>query len=430
MEKMINEYKNLFCKISGHYTYDTDSKALTFDARLNSYDVESLNDVFSEERRGKSIVSKENLPFSYFDNLDEFISEVNIKDLERDVVIANYKNSVFVYLVNENKSYKDFELYDCYLITNTRAFFQSKVHFEKQTELNVLEFEFVDFYSESARKITFSSLIDKKKVVFIFPKAGVIKLNENLDYEKSYNDFIAAFNADNNTFPIFLKKSLISNLYLETENTYCAFFDKLDKIIKEAKLNFNVYLHELSFEDMKKEYEEYKVRFFKEQTEILSKLSTQILALPISLAGTMFAVYNLKETVVAVVIVIVGLALFLLYTSYIVFIYKNDISRLNKEIAKDYNKLQQHKFFIKHKEELIDFKESKDWLVKRANNLRKGLISYSVILWILNLSVMVYSYYMYFCFEFNAMFIIIVACLIILTIVANIALFAKSKELN
>jgi len=425
---MIEDFKNLFDKISGHYSYNTENKEFTFDSLLTDYAIPLLNAVNFERRRNKSIVQKENLPFAYFDSYDEFISEVVKEDLDQNIIIANYNNSIFTYLVDEGKSYKDFKEFESYLISNAIVFFQSKIHFQNQSTHNEFEFEFVDFYSESARKIIFSSLIDKKRVGFVFPQAGIIELDENIDFRKSYNDFINGFNTENKTFPIFLKKSLISNLYLETKNSYKAFFDKLEIIIKEAKLNFNVYLHELSFDDMKKDYEEYKTRYFKEQTEMLSKLSNQVIALPVSLAGTLFALYKMKESLTAVIIVLIGLALFLFYMSYIVSIYKNDLSRLIKQIEKDFDKLYQHKFFQQHKEEFHDLGNTKNWLIRRAKNLRTGLISYSIIVWLLNISVMVFSYFMYNPFELNAGFLCIVSWLIILIAIINLITFSEKKE--
>ena len=125
-------------------------------------------------------------------------------------------------------------------------------------------------------------------------------------------------------------------------------------------LNYNVFLHELSLDKIKTDYKEYKQKYFASQNDILSKISTQVLALPISIAASAFSLFNLKGELFPTLIVIFGLVSYIIYVTFIVKIYFSDINNLNILSQRDFQILKIHPFFNENKDELNYFEDIKD----------------------------------------------------------------------
>jgi|GEM_PF-2901603 len=431
MENNIQKYEQFNNLINEHFKYDEDTEELIFvEKECSISDLENylIQGVTPNKRRGNYYISKDELNFKFFVDRSEFQNKVRFEDINFDIYIKNFNNSIFVYISKDKSTFKDFTKTNSFLISNTQTYFESKDLFTSNYRNSNLEFEFVDFYSEVSNKIVFSSITERNKVTFKIPLAGSLKLNEAIDYRPNFISFKESLNSVNKTMPIFIKRSLIDHLYNITQNCYETFFEKLDVILKEAKLNFNVYLHELSLDDIINDYSEYKIKFFKEQTEIQSKISTQVIALPLSIAGVLFAIYKLKETITPIIIIIIGLLLFLTYASYIFSIFISDLNRIKIQTDKDFAKLHRHKFFQEHDDEFKDLEKTKRWLNKRTDSLRFGLIGYSFIIYLLNTAAIFYSVYLLNPFEINLLFWIYVILSLSIIIILQLYIFKDRTQ--
>ncbi len=368
------------------FVYDKDNtKELRFTNDADFLQTLHEQGIINVIEHGKIVVESQNLPFAYFEDKIEFIEQSNLLSFNKPVIIKNYS-------VNQSSYFSDID-YSAFendqickpaatdfFFTNAKTFLQSKDFFKNQTVQSNNSFEFVDYFSFSNRSITFSSFFDKKKVKFNFPLAGVIELDPEINYSHLFQEFLDLFE-ENKQYPVFLKKSLIKFLY-NSENSYKSLFLNLTKICDEAKIDFNVFIHELSIDKFKEEYKEYKQKYFSSQNEILTKITTQILALPISITGIVFGIDKLHDNFLALFIVCFGLLSYIVYITFLIKIYSTDVSNLFNQTNHDFKSLEEQVFFKSQPDELEYFENIKISLISRLNNLYYLIKMFVVIIWI------------------------------------------------
>lgn len=382
--------------ITYNFQYDeADTKELQF---VNSSDFTSFlkdeNFEDFEEKQNRICIKKNKLPFVYFNNENEFINQVKDDDFNKPILIDNYKDNYSYLYFENNFTYLNDELSNINLIQNGLAVKEVKAFFKDLSNKEKYGIEIVDNYSNSNLVITFISLKDKTKVNLNFKPTGTLKLSSDIDYYTKVNSLIEYLIKENKQFSVFLKNSIISNLLYEEKDVFALFFEKIDKIFYEAKLNYNVFLHELSLDKIKTDYKEYKQKYFASQNDILSKISTQVLALPISIAASAFSLFNLKGELFPTIIVIFGLVSYITYVTFIVRIYFYDINNLNILAQRDFQILKTHPFFNENRDELNYFEEIKNNLFDRLKSLKMGLNIFTFIMWISSTGLLFYSFYL------------------------------------
>ncbi|SDR90301.1 hypothetical protein [Winogradskyella sediminis] len=395
MASNLEIYKELLDSHRSVIDYDSDTtKEISFPIEDNLKDSLKKYSISSTIKAGKIFVEKTDLPFSFFIDAQEFKNEVKKNHLERDCVIHNYNESFLFYDSSKTETfYNETEtLVDKFIFDNSKTFFEAKEFFRSKYNYVDGEFAFTDFYSDTDRIIGFSLLHQNKRLVFKFPVVGLPNLDFEVSYKKDLEEFIKLY-TESKHHPTFLKNALISNLIHESENHFCMFFNKLKKINLDTKLNFNVYLHELSLDKIKAEYKEYKKKYYGNQNDILNKISSQVLALPVSVAGSAFAIYKLKESVPAIVLICVALVAFVSYVSYIASIYWNDIINMNKQMDYDFSILKEHPFFEdkENKSELTHFEDIYNNLKNRVNKLKTSLNLINGLVWVLNIGLIIFG---------------------------------------
>ena len=373
-----------FKLISFNFHFDSeDTKELQFTDFQN---VEAfLKESSFEEyqiKHERLCIKKNDLPFVYFENVNGFVNQIKDKELDKPILINNYKKELQFLYFEKNETYINNVRSDInFLVKNALAVKEIKLLFSDLSNGNKYDIEIVDNYSLSNQVVTFISLKDRTKVNLELKPTGTLILDENIDYYSKIVNLKEYLLQEKKQFSVFLKNSIISNLVYEETRKFELFFEKFDKIFHEAKLNFNVFLHELSLDKIKSDYKEYKQKYFASQNEILSKLTTQVIALPVSLAASAFSLYKLKGEFFLILILYFGLISYVVYITFILTIYFKDVVSLNKLAQRDFNTLKNHLFFINNKEELDYFEEIKNDLFNRLKNLKNGLRIFTIIIW-------------------------------------------------
>ena len=395
MANNLEIYKELIDSHRSVIEYDSDTtKEIRFPLESVFKDLLLKHNIKSNEKAGKICIEKTHLPFSFFIDEQEFKNEVKKNHLDRDCVIHNINEEFLFYNSSKNETLHNGTnvIVDNFIFDNSKTYFKAKDFFKSKYNYINGEFAFTDFYSETDRTIGFSLLQQNKRLVFKFPNVGLPKLDFEVSYKEDFEEFINLY-TESKHHPTFLKNALISNLIQESDNYFKVFFGKLKKINLDTKLNFNVYLHELSLDKIKAEYKEYKKKYYGNQNDILNKISSQVLALPVSVAGSAFALYKLKESIPAIVLICFALVAFVSYVSYIVSIYWNDIINMNKQMDYDYSLLKEHPFFEnkENKSELIHFEDIYNELKNRVNKLKTSLKLINGLVWLLNISLIIFG---------------------------------------
>lgn len=424
-------YQNLILAFRDSMEYDSlETKELRFDS--NVPDIKTVLEnakIEIEEKYQKLCFEKSTLPFSYYNNYLEYKSEVTQKALNKDCVIHDYaENSYLWYESHSNSTFEDeIKVESNFLFSNTKIYFEFLEFLEQKAEHNLGEPDFTDFYSKTNRKIILASVSDKKRITFTYPQTGLPELDFSLDYSKDFREFVRLF-SENNYYPIFLKNSIISNLSNGGENLFSTFFESLNKINLDAKLNFNVYLHQLSLDKIKAEYKEYKQKYYSSQSDILSKISSQVLALPISIAGSAFALYKLEDAKFALALICLGLVGFIIYLSNMMNIYWNDLKTLKKQMGYDYQAIKNQDFFIENETELNHFKFINDDLTERVRKLKNSLKIFSGCIWVMDVSLIIYGVSLIFELDTAALVMLFLAGMLIYAVLDVYVIFPKEKD--
>ncbi len=385
------------------HSYDRhETKTFIFEHNEEVISFLKSSDITFEDRNLSIIIERQNLPYSYFHDENEFYDEVKKSHIEKNVVIDNYKQENQSLILEDKKVYMNGKETQNYIFYNALAYFEAILFFRNCHDNEDQEdFEFVDFYSEGKNVIIFSSLSEKRRLKLTFKPVGAICLNAEKNYFIKFTEFKNIYIRENNHFHTFLKNSIISNIASYSENKFEAFFYKIDKILYDAKLNFNVYLQGLSLEKIQTEYSEYKQRYFNNQNEILSKISNQIVAFPFSIAAIAFSLFKLEGNNFPLGLVIIGLIGYVFYTSFLARILMLDLQKLDEGINHDFENLSNQKFFEEHQNELDYFLSIKQNLLERIKKLKLGLFFFVSIVWIVSFGLVIYASKLIFKWEWS-----------------------------
>jgi hypothetical protein len=391
----VEHFIQLLQKVGNEFTYDIDNtKDLIFESIISDSIVSfcKSKEIEYQQLGLKIHINKSELPFSFFYDISEFINEVKPAYLKKGM-IYQYENIGSVIFGTSTSPYssdnvKVSELSN--LVTNTACYFKFIDFVKRNSNLADGEFEFTNSFSTTTRRISLTDLKQKRKISFKYPQSGIPEhLGFEVNYADSFENFISLYN-DNRQYPAFLKEAVVLNL-ASSDDFIPDFFKKLPKIINDAQLNFNVFIHELSLEKIKKEYSEYKQKYFNSQNDVLNKISNQVLALPISIAGLLFAIDKLEGQTLPIIIACGVLGSFLGYALFLASIYFRDLLEIDKQTARDYSILQSEKFFKENDSELIYFSTIKGELDDRIAKLQTGLKVYSLILWLSTIATIMYG---------------------------------------
>lgn len=423
-------YQNLIVAYKNSLEYDSiETKELRFEDNSEVREILSEANINIEEKNQKLCFEKSALPFSFYNDLVEYKEEVTNHALNKDCVIHTYEKETYLwYEFSTGSTSKNSEtIEEDYVFSNAKTYFELLAFLEDKSNHVPGDTDFTDFFSKTTRKIVLASLSEKKRITFVYPQTGIPELDFKINYKNGFEEFINLY-SENKHFPIFLKNSIISNLDKSGKNSFLHFFQYLDKINLDAKLNFNVYLHQLSLDKIKTEYKEYKQKYYGSQSDILSKLSSQVLALPLSIAGSAFALYKLENAKFALVLICLGLVGFIVYLSNMVSIYWNDLKILNAQMQREFDTIKGQDFFIENTSELKYFEQIKTDLQGRVKKLCNSIRIFSVSIWLLDIFLIIYGVDLIFNFEKETLFFLFIGAIAIYTCLDVFILFPKENN--
>ena len=222
-----------FKLISFNFHFDSeDTKELQFTDFQN---VEAfLKESSFEEyqiKHERLCIKKNDLPFVYFENVNGFVNQIKDKELDKPILINNYKKELQFLYFEKNETYINNVRSDInFLVKNALAVKEIKLLFSDLSNGNKYDIEIVDNYSLSNQVVTFISLKDRTKVNLELKPTGTLILDENIDYYSKIVNLKEYLLQEKKQFSVFLKNSIISNLVYEETRKFELFFEKFDKI--------------------------------------------------------------------------------------------------------------------------------------------------------------------------------------------------------
>lgn len=389
---MLEIHKNIF-QIFKESVFEIKADKVDFQYSSNiENQLIALNIDFENIRNITLSVEKENLPIKIYSDFSFYLKLTEIKNNDT-VLILNIGN--LPYSLINNVTYVNFEEKpENYFFTNTISF-KDFIDFLKSQEIDTEEaFHFVDYLNDISRKIVFTSLTDKGRLIIKYYNE-IFHYNEKINLNKYLENFKKCFIEQNHHLPKFLKSSIIeyASRY-DADNRINNVFEELNDITNSAKINFEIYLNNLSIDKIRKEYDEYKSKYFKDVSEILNNLTQKIIGLPILIATTLFAVEKVKENSLFLILLIIVILITNIYLVLLLKINFNDLSYIDIISNQDFKALKENNFFNKYPKELEIFTKIKSRITARVNHLELISESYFWILGITNIIIIgfIFSY--------------------------------------
>jgi hypothetical protein len=307
------------------------------------------------------------LPFNTFFDEADFISRITRNSWNKSIFI--FKENIF-YSIIDGRTYISNILTDNHFLVSNNFYCYKFLEFLKtQEHQDNSAFYFVDYLNWDTYHLVLTSLKKDGKLEILLPKKGV-DIRSDIKLSSAVSEFINAFDENNRHFPKFIKTELISNLsQVEKGKRLEALLRNLNEIIYVASQNFEIYIHDLSLENLKKDFIEHKNKYFIQLRDILSKLTNQILGLPIVIGASVFSTYKVSDSNSTLLII---LGVFFLYSFYSVFLLKlqkEDIQDIKLSFQTDFTKIQGSQFFLKFPDELKEFGKAKGNLDLRIKSL-------------------------------------------------------------
>lgn len=307
------------------------------------------------------------LAFSIFEDKVDFVARVTRNHWTKPVVL--FKDQV-IYLPKEDKAYNfDNKEICAHIVSNNNYYFSLLEFLKTQEHQGNSAFYFVDYFNLDTRHIVFTSLKRDGKIEIPLPSAG-IDLNEDVNLGYALREFKLAFQENNKHFPKFIKIELINELSKVSKAERVDYLlRKLDDIMYVASQNFEIYLHDLSLENLRQDFIEHKNKYFLLLRESLSKLTNQIIGLPIIISASVVGVYKISDSPITIFLIASVFIFYIFYTVYLLKLQREDIVDLKNTFVTDFNKLAGHSYFMKFPSDLNDFRLTKQNLDTRFKSI-------------------------------------------------------------
>ena len=316
------------------------------------------------------------LPFTAFYDETDFLNRVTRKSWGKPILL--YKENVVYYPI-EDATYKvGTVIENQFLVRNNFYCFKFFNFLKTQEHQENSAFYFVDYLNWDTYHLVLTSLKKDGKIEILLPKKGV-NIKSDVKLHSAVNEFISAFNETNRHFPKFIKTELIASMSkIDKSKRLELLLSHLNDIIYTASQNFEIYINDLSLENLKKDFIEHKNKYFLQLRDVLSKLTNQIAGLPIAIGASVFSTYKVNDSNSTLIII---LGVFFLYSSYTIFLLKlqkDDVDDINLSFLSDFDKIKGSEFFKKFPEELSDFKKAKRNLDLRIQSLISAINVYFI----------------------------------------------------
>jgi len=328
------------------------------------------------------------LDFLLFWNDDEFLDKKEkYKNADRDIGIVNKNGDSKFYSIHDKKVLLNKVESSSYFFQNTIAYSEFLNFLQEKSNGSVNEFHFVDHFDKTSNKILLTSSTEPGKLVVPIG-SSVPVIDDKINFEKVFNRLKDSFSDNNKHLPSFIKNEIYNQISKIQEDKRLGFLvNNFQLIMEKSELNFQVFLHDLSIDKLKADYIDYKNKYFEALSNISSKLTNQILAFPLTVAASCYAIVKIETYFFPLILVLLAIFCASIFTSFILVYYKKDVKYLQKTFEKDFLTLSSSPFFHKYPNELSDFNFVKNGVNDKLGFLKIIINSYYIITWLFVLGI-------------------------------------------
>ncbi|MEI6091442.1 MAG: hypothetical protein WCR42_13390 [bacterium] len=217
-------------------------------------------------------------------------------------------------------------------------------------------FKILRYLSEEESSDLFCSFHDiiNNKLIIILPENGKFEIGYKYNLSqieirvdlKKYYDLITN---ENREFSPFFKKSVYDSLKtFEMADRFEHLIININTIYENAKNNYDLFLSGISVQSFIDELREEQLKYFSAFREVLNKIFTYSISIPVSITATVLGIINVpKKNPLILSIIIISFLLFTSLSIYYQCYLKKDILILWNDIKLDYKRFIQLEIFKK-----------------------------------------------------------------------------------
>lgn len=301
---------------------------------------------------------------------------------KKNIAILIYKETFFYFDQSDIYNKKTFigykEVDTNFLISNTIEY----LHFIKKLKD---EDTFADYYNGSTNEIviyTASKGIHKIKL----PSIPI-----SLDDSKPYYYIVESTlrRLLNEDFVIHFKNQLFKVIKQANESQIEAVFQHLEEISQEADNDYQLYLKNFSFEKFKNDLQKEKEKYFNSLREILNKILSQVIGVPVSIAATIFAI-NKVEEIFLLALIYIAFTIYVVFAIHFQRIYYKDVLEIECDGKKDFEKISKESGLA---DKTINLESKK--ITNRINTIKRTIIIFVFLILTLYFPLSIYIYNQY-----------------------------------
>ncbi|MBC8988487.1 hypothetical protein H9X96_22310 [Pedobacter sp. N36a] len=332
---MIDTFDYLNKKLAeiNEFRYDPERDTLVF-AVLGNEQV--LKDITKEgmiqvENLGSDVeIDLGSLPYYFYKDEAHFLKKTGRSTWNKPIYI--HSNKAFYNPAVQTTEIDGKVVDDYFLLLNNHHYFLLLIFLKSQEHQEDAIFYFVDHFSWDSRLIVLTTLKKEGKLSINFPVGG-LNLKKDLKLKANYQKLVSAFCDQSKHFPKFIKNETVGQLSrFDKPERIIMLLEKLGEILNVSEQNFEIYLHDLSLENLKKDYIDQKNKYFTQLREILSKLTNQVIALPITIAASLFGSYKVSDSNLTLVLILFVFVLYALFSIFLLKLQRDDVSDIKKNL--------------------------------------------------------------------------------------------------
>ncbi|MEO8764671.1 MAG: hypothetical protein ABI416_10310 [Ginsengibacter sp.] len=245
-------------------------------------------------------------------------------NITKNIALIDYKNSFLIYDIKSNKTCLNSEITEAdFLIDNALCYYKI---------LRILKSkEFADYVNTK----------DKEIILYSGTK-GIMRI-EIPDYMPNF-DSCKSTRHDCDTlvskigssdFKMYFKNQLFDFRNSDTVTDLKRIILSLQNLTRQADNNLQLYLKNFSFEKLKDDLQKEKEKYFGSLRDILGKNLSQIVAIPVSFAASVFATYRVNDIFI-LVIILAAFVLYSIFTYYLQSLYLADVIEIEGTFERDF----------------------------------------------------------------------------------------------
>lgn len=357
------------------YDYSNSHETLTFSENEFSKISAILDETNIEYRNSGSnhIIDIKNLPFRYFHNIEEFSAKIKFDnfDLKNEIVVKLHTSLAFLDPVKAKVVSNDIEALEKNSLENSLEYVQFVRFLVDKSKSENEAYNLVDYYDNFNEELAFISSNSSARlkipitnhIPFTKLRKGKLSVIDKLDSSLSQNTRV---------FQLFLKAQIFKELErVPVMDRFTSLFLKIEELCNKAQVDYDLYVSELSIDEVKERYQLFRSKFFSETSDILKSTSSYIIGLPITTLGGAYAVYNVKDSLPVLLLICLSLFAATGIVLYILFHFNEDLISIHETAGSDYNLLISHKFFDKQPDEKKIFESMNERLSTKVLNTHR-----------------------------------------------------------